>query len=294
MSTTQSEHKQPSRVYGWKPSLPSHPDNYLMVANPTVQAKFPPTKFLGNLPPVYDQGQLGSCTANALAGCFEFEQCKQGLTDFMPSRLFIYYNERVLENTIASDSGASLDDGIKTLVSKGVCSETTWPYNINKFATQPSADAFSQALTHQITGNKKMANTVNGFKTVINMGYPVAFGFTVYPYMESAEMMSRGILKMPNRGQQPLGGHAVVCIGYSDNMEADGHKGFLKVRNSWGTEWGIEHDGSRGYFWIPYEYVHAGLTDDLVVITQNEASMIAENEKMAKSEETVVGGDNDA
>ena len=269
--------KQPSRVYGWKPSLPSHPDNYLMVAHPTVKLAFPPTKFLGNLPSVYDQGQLGSCTANALAGCFEFEQIKQGLTDFMPSRLFIYYNERVVEGTVGSDSGASLDDGIKTLLTKGVCSESTWPYNIVVFKTQPPATAFTQALTHQITGNKKMPTSVDGFKTAINMEYPVAFGFTVYPYMESAEMASRGVLKMPMRGEQPLGGHAVVCVGYSDNMQADGHKGFLKIRNSWGADW-----GQQGYFWMPYAYVNAGLCDDLVVITQNEASMVSANKKMAE------------
>lgn len=267
--------------YGWKPSLPSHKENYILVAHSSVQTKFPRNKFLENLPSVYDQGELGSCTANALACCFEFEQIKQGLTDFVPSRLFIYYNERLIEGTVSSDSGASLDDGIKTLISNGVCSEDIWPYNIDKFTVKPSENAFTHALNHQIAGSKKMIATVSGFKTIINMGYPVAFGFTVYPYMETEEMATRGILKMPKRGQRPLGGHAVVCIGYSDEMKADGHKGFLKVRNSWGNNWGIEHDGSRGYFWIPYSYVRSGLCDDLVVITQNESSLLAENARLA-------------
>jgi C1A family cysteine protease len=270
----------PRRVYGWKPSLPSHRDNFLMEAHPTVVARFPKIKFLDKLPPIYDQGQLGSCTANALAGIFEFEQNKQGLSDFMPSRLFIYYNERALQGTVSSDSGASLDEGIQTLTTKGVCPETTWPYNISEFTIIPSVTAYSDATSHKILASKKVPVSINGFKTIINMGYPVAFGFTVFSYMESQQMANTGILQLPAHNEQPLGGHAVVCVGYSDTMTSGGHTGFLRVRNSWGSSW-----GQQGYFFMPYDYVKAGLCDDLVVITQNEATMLHENKKMSESVE---------
>jgi C1A family cysteine protease len=66
-------------------------------------------------PPVYDQGQLGSCTAKGIAGAIDFDQHKQGTKEFTPSRLFIYYNERVIEGTVKQDSGAQVRDGIKSV-----------------------------------------------------------------------------------------------------------------------------------------------------------------------------------
>ncbi len=92
-------------------------------------------------PPVYNQGQLGSCTANAIAGAIQFDRMKQKLApDFTPSRLFIYYNERVIEHSVASDSGAQIRDGIKSVARQGDCPETEWPYVIAKFKTKPSAE----------------------------------------------------------------------------------------------------------------------------------------------------------
>ncbi len=270
------------RIYGWKRDLPSHHDNFLMVANPITVANFPKQKFLSGLPPIYDQGQLGSCTANALAGVFEFEQMKQGLSDFMPSRLFIYYNERKIEGTIGTDSGASLSDGIRVLTTLGVCKETTWPYDVTKLTLTPSSVAFVEGSNHQILASKRVPMSIDGFKTMINMGYPIAFGFTVFSYMESQQMSTTGILKMPGPSEQSIGGHAVVCVGYSDTMKStDGkHIGYLKVRNSWGPNWGIEANGSKGYFWMPYTYIN--LCSDAWVITKNEATMVKLNKEMSE------------
>jgi C1A family cysteine protease len=274
---TESLETNPTRVYGWKRDLPSNQNNFLMVANPMIIANFPKEKFLTELPPVYDQGQLGSCTANALGGAFEFEQMKQNLEVFTPSRLFIYYNERKIEGTIPVDSGAALSDGIKALTDLGACKETSWPYDIRKFTVVPPPSAFKEASDHQILASKRVPMTINGFKTMINMGYPVAFGFTVFPYMESQEMATSGILKLPDTHEDPLGGHAVLCIGYSDTMQsADGQStGFLKIRNSWGPSW-----GQQGNFWMPYDYVTARLCSDGWVITENEKEMLKLNKEM--------------
>src|SRR5512133_3060968 len=89
------------------------------------------------MPKVYDQGQLGSCTANAIGAAFEFGQVKQGLKDFMPSRLFIYYNERAMEGTIDTDSGAMIRDGMKSVAKRGAPKEDTWPYEIDRFRDKP-------------------------------------------------------------------------------------------------------------------------------------------------------------
>src|SRR5207244_3996765 len=94
--------------------------------------------------PVEDQGQLGSCTGNALAGAVEFLEKRDGIPLVNVSRLFIYYNERVIEHTVADDAGAMIRDGIKTLVKQGTCSEKRWPYVIARFAVKPSAACYDE------------------------------------------------------------------------------------------------------------------------------------------------------
>jgi C1A family cysteine protease len=258
-----------NRIYGWVRDLPDHAENFLMEAHPTVAKRFPSKKFLPDLSTVYDQGQLGSCTANALAAAFEYEQKAQNIEDFMPSRLFIYFNERVIENTVQYDSGAALSDGIKALTNVGTCHETIWPYDINKFTERPSKESFTDGSHHQIVASKRVPVTVQGFKTMINMGYPVAFGFTVYASFESQEVANTGIMKMPARGEKVLGGHAVLCVGYDDDMSHSGLKGFLRCRNSWSSSW-----GQQGYFFMPYDYVHKGLVSDMWVISKNEEAIV--------------------
>ena len=130
------------RRYGWIPDLPDQRD-HLYAAPPAFLAALPPsTDLRSGCPAVYDQGRLGSCTANAIGGAIEFDRMKQKLPDFVPSRLFIYYNERVIEGTVSSDSGAQIRDGIKTVASQGVCPEPDWPYDITKFTQKPPANAW--------------------------------------------------------------------------------------------------------------------------------------------------------
>jgi C1A family cysteine protease len=251
------EQTKPIRSYGWKRSLPS--------LNPPVQLtspNWPKQLTLQNLPRVKDQGVLGSCTGNALASAFEFEMIKVKKDPFEPSRLFIYYNERALEGNVGIDSGAYIQDGVKSLTDKGVCRESIWPYIVDRFTQQPSKRAYANAKLHRITSNRKLPNTIQGFKTGLNLGYMVAFGFTVFEHFESESVSKNGFLHLPGPDEKPLGGHCVVAIGYDDNLERDGYKGFLIIRNSWGPEWGHE-----GNFYMPYQYIKNGLVDDLVIVS---------------------------
>jgi len=136
--------------FGWLPDLPDHRD--LLYTAPMMVLRTLPkiVDLRANCPAVYEQGILGSCTANALAAAFQFEQKKQLIPDFIPSRLFIYYNERVLLNTIYSDSGAFLRDGIKTMNMQGVCSENDWPYIVNDFTVKPPEALYEKAATNQV------------------------------------------------------------------------------------------------------------------------------------------------
>ena len=187
--------------YGWVPDLPDHRD--LVYSAPTAFITALPTAvdLRHECPAVYDQGQLGSCTGNAIAGAFEFERLKQGLSDFVPSRLFIYYNERVIEHTVNSDAGAQIRDGIKVVAKQGAPPEADWPYDINKFTDKPPAKAYSDAAKNQVTSYHRVSRVLNQFKGCLASGYPFVLGFTVYDAFESAQVAHSGHLDMPQPGE---------------------------------------------------------------------------------------------
>jgi len=167
--------------YGWSPDLPDMRDHMYAAPVKTVTALPPKMDLRPHCPPVYDQGQLGSCTGNAIAGAVQFERQKQNLTpDFVPSRLFIYYGERVIEGSVASDSGAQIRDGIKVVAKRGVPPETDWPYDIAKFAQKPPAKAFTDALKDRSVSYSRVTQSLNQMKGCLASGYPFVFGFTVY------------------------------------------------------------------------------------------------------------------
>ena len=187
----------------------------------------------------------GNCTANALAGAYEFEQMKQKEKNYaMQSRLFIYYNERAMEGTIKSDAGAALRDGIKSLNTQGTCPESMWAYNINKFATKPPCNCYTIALKNEIKQYLSVNNTLTDIKQCLAQGYPIAFGISVYSSFMSDEVAQTGIVPMPQPNDSLEGGHAILGVGYNDSKNA------LIIRNSWGTGWGL-----KGYFLLPYAYI---------------------------------------
>jgi len=237
--------------YGWVPDRPDHRDQlYAAIAAPP--RKLPPAVDLrATCSPVENQGQLGSCTANALVGNLEFLERKAGKTVTDLSRLFIYYNERAMEGTVTEDAGAMIRDGVRTLVKQGVCTEKKWGYDIAKFAVKPSPACYQQALTHQVQSYHRILS-LQDMRACLAEGYPFVFGFTVYQAFESATVAKTGKLNLPKPSEKSLGGHAVMAVGYDDAS-----KRFL-VRNSWGNDWGMQ-----GYFTIPYAYlVSRGLADD--------------------------------
>ena len=242
--------------YGWVPDLPDARDHLYAAPAPvtTLPAK---ADLRPQCPAVYDQGQLGSCTANAIGAAIQFDRMKQGQTpDFVPSRLFIYYNERVMEGTVSTDSGAQIRDGIKCVAKLGACPEPDWPYVITKFASQPPQADFTEALQDRAVSYSRLVQNVNLLKGCLASGFPFVFGFTVYESFESQQVAKTGIVPMPSPKEKTVGGHAVMAVGYDDSTQC-----FI-VRNSWGTGWGI-----AGYFMMPYAYVtNSNLADDLWTI----------------------------
>jgi len=244
------------RRYGWIPDVPDQRDHLYAAPPEFLEALPPSTDLRRRCPAVYNQGQLGSCTAQAIAGAVEFDRLKQKLSDFVPSRLFIYYNERVIEGTVRSDSGAMIRDGIKSVASEGVCPEPEWPYVIKKFATRPSARAYKDALLDRAISYQSLVQDMNQMKGCLASGFPFIFGFTVYQSFESPAVVRSGHAPMPGWSERPIGGHAVMAVGYDDANQ------WFLCRNSWGASWGM-----MGYFTLPFSYlIQPGLADDFWTI----------------------------
>jgi C1A family cysteine protease len=247
--------------YGWTPDLPDGRD--LLYAAPAAPLdELPPRVDLrSQCPPVYNQGKLGSCTANAIAAALEFDQIRQKEKDvFTPSRLFIYYNERAIEGTVSSDSGAQIRDGVKSVHQLGACNESAWPYAIAKFSEKPSRSCYTEAKRYQSIQYMRVTPALSQLKGCLAEGFPFVFGFSVYASFESAKVSRDGHAPMPVAGEQLLGGHAVLGVGYDEQRE------WFVCRNSWGPKWGM-----GGYFTLPYPYlVQATLSSDFWTIRSVE------------------------
>jgi C1A family cysteine protease len=208
--------------------------------------------------PIEDQGQLGSCTANAGAGLIEYYERRAFGEHLDVSRLFLYkVTRKLLHQT--GDTGAWLRTTMKAMVLFGMPPEEYYPYDISKFDDEPSAFCYAFARNYQGINYYRLDTTglaasqlLDRLKNFLAAGYPSMFGFTVYNFGNE-----KGEFEFPGPNDPVQGGHAIVAVGYDDNRKIGKAKGALKIRNSWGTSW-----GEGGYGWLPYSYVEAELADD--------------------------------
>lgn len=231
------------RRYGYIPDLGDKKDQ-LMVSAPRILSD--KIDLRDKMPlPSFDQGDLGSCTANATVGAIVFDQAAQQLPVVMMSRLYLYYYSRVIEHTVSEDAGAQLRDVMKAYNKFGICPETEWPYDQTKFQSKPTSQDCTDAATHRPLIYKRVPQSISNVLRVLASGFPIIFGFTVYENFESQEVADTGILPMPDYAKESsLGGHAVLAMGYDRTTRQ------ILVRNSWGTSWGQD-----GHFWMPFEYI---------------------------------------
>jgi C1A family cysteine protease len=237
---------------GWICDLPDHRDLPYFPSNELLQ-KLPSRIDLSEqCPPVYDQGSLRSCTANAIAAAIEFERKKQNLSSLMPSRLFIYYNEREIEGTVNIDNGAQIRHGIKSVAKQGWCPEGEWPYDITKFAVKPPPACYQNAIKEKVIKYSRLKHDLNHMKSSLASGQPFVFGLVIYESFLTLEVARTGIVPVPEKSEKPHGGHAMLAVGYDDSQQS-----FI-ARSSSSSKWGI-----KGYCMMPYSYLtNSNLADD--------------------------------
>jgi len=244
-----------ARIYNLRPDPEDHRDWLYMSVFVTGDAELPAYVDLrATCSGIVDQGELGSCTANAIAsGLREYWELQDG-TDTRLSCLWLYWKERSLEGTIPEDSGANIRDGMKVLQQMGCAREDDWPYDISKFTDTPSKKSSRNAMNYKIAAYHRVVSLVD-LKTALADGYPVVLGIMVYESFESSQVEATGIVPLPRRGEKCLGGHAVLAVGYADDAKRMG-TGKVICRNSWGDNW-----GDKGYFYLPYSYFRSNVSD---------------------------------
>lgn len=247
------------RRYGWIPDFPDRKNDKVFVPK---ALRLDPVGNLPveHLPPVFNQGHLGSCTgASTGRGSVMYLIFKEGQPRNLMSALFAYYNARQLEGNERSDSGAQIRDVLKGIIKWGLCAESLCPYDINRFSVKPSDRAYHDARFTTIDSYERIDEVgdarIMHAKLAIASGWPINFGFTVYQSFETQEVAQSGVLPMPRDSESVVGGHAVWAWGWDDSRAA------FRIRNSWGDDWGIHGD-----FWMPYDYFKDdGLVTDLWV-----------------------------
>jgi C1A family cysteine protease len=195
-------------------------------------------------PPVMDQGRLGSCTAHGITGALRYALLSNGKPDVPMSRLQLYFDERTIEDTVKSDAGAEIRDGIKCAAKRGVGHERLWPYVVKKFATKPPTKVYRDAVHFEALTYERVDVSATALKAALASGFPVVIGISVYESFESSAVARTGRVPMPKRGEKVVGGHCMYAVGYGQK------KGTFTVRNSWARDW-----GDKGDCYLPEAYL---------------------------------------
>jgi len=244
-------------VLGWVPDLPDARDHKYAEKYPLKAARLPvivdKRKYF---PSVNDQGDLGSCTAQAGTDGLEFLELYAGQVLRNLSRLQLYYDSRTNKDR---DEGASIRDMFKCMNSIGVGQETLWPYDIEKWAIKPS-DACYENAKENAAIEYLSVDQGEQVRAVLAEGFPVVFGMNIYDSFY--DVGPDGKVPIPGPSESANGGHAMLIVGYNMNER------YYIVRNSWGTDW-----GDKGYLYIPFEMIDSSsyARDFWVVKTRGSA-----------------------
>jgi len=191
---------------------------------------------------VEDQYYLGSCSANAISNAYEMLVMQYRPKTFIEiSRLFIYYNARLISGTVEEDTGTFISDALDGVKKFGLCSESLWPYDIEKFNVVPPDACYKDAVSRNISNVKSIVDIEQTIET-LNRNQPVVFGIVISNDFQYTSI-TNPVIQMPTPNNEKTG-HAMCLVGY------DLDKKLLLAKNSFGKFW-----GDHGYCWIPFDYM---------------------------------------
>lgn len=231
-----------SRRYGWRRPQTPHRGTHLTLSADDLDGLPLAVDLREGMPAVYDQGALGSCTAQAVAGAIEYLGRREGLDLDTPSRLALYFDGRAARGHVLEDDGAVLIDVVSAAAFNGFASESAWPYDVTRYAAPPPAHYRDVARRTRLVNVEALAHDLGTLLSTLAAGYPVAFGATVFRSFEAVG--ADGVVPLPDGAEPELGGHAMLVVGY------DRPAGHFLVRNSWGEGFGL-----GGHAWIPFAYL---------------------------------------
>lgn len=219
-------------------------------------------------PPVVNQGDVPSCTADAAVAALELTSRRQNVFPLWSlSANYLYY--MLLQSTLPKDavrdavpgtidsrirqSGVSLLDATKQL-ERGVAPDNAWgpetPWN-----RTPSVAAQDQARKYRASLGKcvPLLQSLDQLRTVLASGFSILFSFAVTEdgdkWMRTETKQRESNFLFPaNWGQADLArikyAHSALLIGYDDTA-----RHFL-TRNSWGDKWANE-----GHFYLEFDAI---------------------------------------
>lgn len=244
-------------MFGWLKD-PEDKQDLLFSYAPLQSA---PTKLnlVEKFPLVYDQKQTNSCVAHAVSMAFMVQLLQQKEKFFSPSRLFVYYNARHLDNPNSiQDSGTYLRSGIKSVATYGACDESIWKFKEANVNIKPSKvgkfDPYISAEGKQVQRYERVPKSRDAIKRALLDGSAVVFGLYLCKNFQTQLVNNNFVFQKPDG---PLiSGHALIIVGWDDDKQC------FNIRNSWSKNWGL-----NGHFWLPYEMMEDNNTDDLWKIT---------------------------
>jgi C1A family cysteine protease len=261
-------------------SLENRKVKKILTKNNTKKLKEKPPSDLPNkidnrkwCPLIEDQGHLGSCTANAGVGMYEYMQNKATRSYIDGSRLFLYKATRLLMGREGvGDSGAYIRTTLGAIRLFGIPQEDYWPYTDDpvEFDKMPdpwlwSLGQYFKSLVHfRLDYSLDADENIKRIKEFVSYGFAVDFGFYVFHSIWDSNH-NGGIIPFPSNTERYEGGHSVLIVGYDDDKvsinDRDGNTatGCFLIRNSWGEDW-----GDYGYGWIPYQFFRPKFNGDVL------------------------------